>query len=52
MAWRALKYSASSGPSAVRSTPMVITCHDGSQTRATMAVRMPTAAKAVRRSFR
>ena len=50
MPWRAVKYSASSGPSAVRSTATAITCQAGSHTRATISVRQPTAANAVRRS--
>ena len=46
------KYSASRGPSAVRSMAIVITVADGSQTLATITVSRPTAANATRRSFR
>ena len=52
MPWRAPKYSASSGPTAVLSTAIVITTADGSHILATIAVRMATAANAVRRSRR
>ena len=42
-------FQVTGGSTAVRSTAKAITCHDGSQTRATTAVMMPTAANAVRR---